>query len=382
MEAVLEKRDGIEKKAGLALIWLCSIAPLTIVLIPLLLPALQVHHDLNSGQTGIIASADFFGAAIATICVPFWLKRMGPRSGSVTGLLILILATLATIATHSFGTLAISRMIAGLGAGMVLSSGITLVALSSKPARMISAIQVLQLLVAGAALSGTGHLLASRGLGFVLFLVALISLLSMLACFYLPKASAAMHHDRPAGWSDLRPSVPVLAGILLYFASVGIFTNYSGKLGLQHGLDLSTTGLVLAIGTLGALPGSALASWAENGRRETVALILASGVQVIAILIILIGESEFVFAAAYFIIQACITTIAPLQVATLVDRDESGRAIEGLPAMQLVGQAMGPLAASLFISGVVVDGAYYLGLMLVIAAASLMMSRGKKAKST
>jgi MFS family permease len=345
-----------------------------------LLPALQVHHAFNAAQIGIIASADLLGASIATISVPFWLKRVGPRFGSVTGLLILIGATLATIAADTFVLLAISRVVAGLGAGMLLSSGITLISLSPKPARMISAIQVLQLLVAGAALSGTGHLLANAGLGFVLSLVALISLLSIPVAFLLPGASITTHNQSVV-WSDLRPSIPVLTGILLYFASVGMLTNYAGKLGLQHGLDLSTTGFVLAFGTLGALPGSALASFAEYGRREIVALIAASGVQAIAIIIILNEKSGFIFAAAYLVIQACITIIAPLQVATLVDRDQSGRAIEGLAAMQLVGQAIGPLAASLFIGAVAVDGAYYFGMILVLASAGLMVLRGRRAIS-
>jgi predicted MFS family arabinose efflux permease len=320
------------------------------------------------------------GASIAAISVPFWLNRVGPRFGSVTGLVILIGATLATIAADTFVLLAISRGVAGLGAGMVLGSGITLVSISPKPARVISAIQVLQLLVAGAALSGTGHLLAGAGLGFVLSLVAVISLLSIPVAFLLPRSSMTAH-NRSIVWSDLRPSIPMLTGILLYFASVGMLTNYAGKLGLQHGLDLSTTGFALAFGTLGALPGSALASFAEYGRREIVALIAASGVQAISIIMLLHEKSGFIFAAAYFVIQACTTIIAPLQVATLVDRDQSGRAIEGLPAMQLVGQAIGPLAASLFIGAVAVDGAYYFGMILVLASAGLVVLCGRRAIS-
>lgn len=349
------------------------------VLIPLLLPALQALHSLNTTQTGVIASADMGGAAIAALSVPFWLKRVGPRRGSSTGLVILIIAALATFMAPSFILLAISRVIAGLGAGMVLSSGITLVSMSIKPARMISAIQVLQLLVAGAALSGTGHLLASAGLGAVLSLVALISLLSIPAAFLLPGASATTPH-RASVSADLRSSIPVLIGILLYFASVGTLTNYAGGLGLQHGLNLSITGFLLAFGTLGGLPGSVLASFAENGRREIAALIGASGVQSIAIAIVLTGQSAFIFAAAYFVIQVCITIIAPLQVATLVSRDQSGRAIEGLAAMQLVGQAIGPLAASLFISTTAVDGAYYFGVILVLSSVGVILLGGRKTK--
>jgi len=350
------------------------------VLIPLLLPALQALHGLNAAQTGVIASADMVGAAIAAVSVPVWLKRVGPRRGSSAGLVILILAALATLMAHSFFLLAISRVIAGLGAGMVLSSGVTVVSMSLKPARMISAIQVLQLLVAGAALSGTGRLLASAGLGAVLSLVALISLLSIPAAFLLPGASADTS-NRAAVFADFRPSIPVLIGILLYFTSVGTLTNYAGSLGLQHGLGLSVTGFVLAFGMLGGLPGSAIASFAESGRREIAALIGASGVQAIAIVIILNEKSAFSFAAAYLVIQACITIIAPLQVSALVKRDQSGRAIEGLAAMQLVGQAIGPLAASLFISAIAVDGAYYFGMILVLSSVGLMLTGCRKAVS-
>jgi hypothetical protein len=91
-------------------------------------------------------------------------------------------------------------------------------------------------------------------------------------------------------------------------------------------------------------------------------------------------QAGIVFAAAFFLIQLCITLIAPLQVAALVDQDANGRAIEGLAAMQSLGQAAGPLSVAFLITDAGVDGAY-IAAMLLVAASALLVLRASAGRS-
>ncbi len=41
-----------------SLVWLCSMAPLAAVLMPVLIPVIQATHDLSPVELGLLASAE------------------------------------------------------------------------------------------------------------------------------------------------------------------------------------------------------------------------------------------------------------------------------------------------------------------------------------
>jgi hypothetical protein len=196
---------------------------------------------------------------------------------------------------------------------------------------------------------------------------------------FLPAGRERKGHGLPR-LADIRPGARILGAILVYFASIAIITNYAGKLGVQNGLSIAFLSSALAIGNLGALPRSLIAMLASGRRTRDILLLVASLAQCLAIGAMMWVQAGIVFAAAFFLIQLCITLIAPLQVAALVDQDANGRAIEGLAAMQSLGQAAGPLSVAFLITDAGVDGAY-IAAMLLVAASALLVLRASAGRS-
>ena len=364
--------DALSAGSSVALVWLCSVAPLAAILIPLLLPVLE--HDLHLGPRALamLASADLAGACIATISAPLWLSRTGSRAGALTGLAVIMIANGVAAFAVALLPLLLGRLLAGIGTGLVLSSAIPLVSRSGRPARLISAIQVMQLLLAAAALAGAGWLLSFLGTRQVLLALVAATLISSPMALFLPGQRAGSGHRLPT-LADIRPGAADLVAILIFFASVAILTNYAGKLGVQNGLSIGFLSSVLAIGNLGSLPGSLIAMLANGRRSRNVLLLAGTLAQCVAVGTMMWVPRDIAFAAAYFMVQLCITLIAPLQVAALVDQDKNGRAIEALAAMQSLGQAIGPLSVAFLITSSGVGGAYLAAMALAAVSAMLIV---------
>ncbi len=372
-EGDLATRQEMRPSTAAATVWLCTVAPLAAILIPLLLPFLQHAAALGPAGTGLLAAADLVGSCVPTLTAPFWLARTGSRRGAGLGLAIVVAANLPGALAHTAWLLLATRLLSGFGLGLVLSSAVPLVAASARPARLISAIQVLQLLLAAAAIQTAGWMLPWTGSQGVLLAVVAITLASCPLVFLLPDRSAAAH-PLPT-LQDIGPSAPILLGILVYFASLAVLTNFAGTLGLQRHIALGPVSTALALGNLGALPGSLVAMAVSHPARRSWLLVGAGLAECMAVGGMLWVPGYLAFAAGFFLIQVCVTMSAPLQVAALVDRDASGRGIEGLAAAQLLGQALGPLLGGLFITAARVDGAYVFGLVGILLSTGVIVGR-------
>lgn len=364
------QRLSVGSSSGL--VWLCSMAPLGAVLLPLLLPVLEQTLKLGARDLALLASADLTGVCVATVSAPFWLARTGSRAGAAAGLAVLIVAnTLGGFANDS-GPFLIARLFSGVGTGLVFASAIPIVSKSLRPARLISAIQVLQLVLAAVALGAAGWAMTKIGVRSVLFGIVILAAISLPVVMLLPSHRERSDH-RPPSFSEIRPGLAVLIAILIYFATAAILTNYAGKLGVEKGMTIGFLSSALAIGNLAALPGAAVALVTVRPLHRRIVLVVGAAILIVAILTLIYAPGGLAFAGGFFLIQFCIALTAPLQVAALVDQDESGRAIEGLAAAQSVGQAVGPLVVVSLIAHAGMTGAYMGGLLLAVVSTILII---------
>lgn len=359
--------DQLSFARAASIVWLCGMAPLAASVIPLLLPALQHQFRLSPASLGALAAGDLSGACLATISAPLWLRVGGIRKSALTGLGLIILGNALTLAAHSSILLLISRLAAGIGTGAIFGSAIPLVAKASRPARLVSAIQLAQLLLGGGLLLIAGAILARQGVVPVISAMMLLGLLSVPIAMVLPVRLAPEAEQAPS-LKAMVPVAPTLSGILLFFVGSAVLGGFAGKLGVEHGLPIAAIGTALAVGNFGAIPGSLLAMVTGGAGKRTPTMVGATGVLLAMFVLLLREPSIAAFGIAIFLAAVCQTVIAPLQVAALVDRDRTGRGIEGVAAMQSVGQAAGPLIGGLFMSTTRVDGAYLFAMTACLAS--------------
>jgi hypothetical protein len=295
----------------------------------------------------------------------------------LAGLGLSVLGNAATLIATSGTLLIAARLLAGGGAGVVLSSVMPLLSRATNPARIVSAIQMLQLLLGAVLLALGAPVLHRAGMGGLLGIVIALAGGSMAVAALLPAQG-----DRQVARAVKSPiaigAARVLAGILVYFVANGIIGQFAGKLGVQQQLPLGLVGTILAASSLGVIPGSMLAIWVGQSARRNRWIWSATAMQVLATAAMLLRPGLISFGTGMSAVSFCAAIIAPLQVTTLVDRDRSGRAIEALAAVQMSGQAIGPLIGGFFITGSRVDRAYVFATSACVLSVALV-SWGRKA---
>lgn len=361
------ENDKVDLARAASIVWLSGVAPVAVIVLPLLLPALQHQFGLSPRFLGALAGADLSGACLATISTPLWLRASGIRKSAGAGLSLTILGNGLTLAAHSSSVLLASRLVAGIGTGTILGGMISLVGNVSRPARLISAMQLCQLLLGGGVLLAGGAILARHGIVPIIVAMMLLSVASFPVASKLP-LRLALERVQTRSLEAMTSTAPTLFGILIFFVGIAAVRAFAGKLGVQHGLPIAAVGTALAVGNLGAFPGSLLAM-VTGGHRQRTLVLIAATVVLLAMLALLLYEPHIAaFGAAIFVVGISQTVIVPLQVAALVDRDRTGRAIQGVAAMQSVGQAVGPMVGALFISAISVDGAYLFAIAACLAS--------------
>ncbi len=368
----MEHDEKLTLAQSAALVWLAGVAPLASLLIPVLLPAMELSLHLAPHELSMAAAANLSGACISAVSAPLWLAKISSRQSILVALGVIILAnTAAAFATVPSFLLPI-MLLGGVGTGMALCGGIPLVRRSTRPARLMSAVQVWQLVLAAGALRGAGWLLTFAGLREVLLGVVVASVISIPVALSLPEGGAREDRHLPR-LADMRPGAWALVAIFIYFASISTLTNYAGKLGVQNGLSLTFVSSALAIGNLGALPGSLIAALANDLTRQRLFLAVGTLLECAALAMLMSAHSAVLFGSAFFVIQICITLIVPIQVALLIEQDTSGRSIQAMGAMQAIGQAAGPLSVTFAITAANVDKAYYFAILYVVLGAILII---------
>jgi MFS family permease len=359
---------GIEVSA--IIIWLCAVAPIGSMLMPLLIPQIQQAFSMGPKVVGLLASVDFAGTCIATITAPIWLRWLRERTAVFIGLGLVILGNAMTAWAGHPELVLCGRLLAGLGSGAIFGGIIPLLSVARNPARLLSGVQLAQLLMSGLALLGAPWLMAAQGPKSIYFAMMGLASASILAALRI-SAVRRPHSDTVLPpWAAIRPAFGAIFAILVYFIAVGALSVFMGKVGVQHSLPLAGIGAAIAIGNIGGIPGSLLVAWLAKASYRTGLLVAATVVEIAAIALLLLVHDLMAFTVAGFLITLATTVIGPVQVGVLVKVDSSGRAIEGLAAIQSVGQAVGPLVAGLFITASRVDGAYLFG--AVCCAVSLL----------
>ncbi len=376
----MTERAPINFLTSAVVVWVCGIAPLAAVIVPLLIPPLEQSFGISAQMLGMLAAADLAGACVATISAPFWLRYVGVRRGVMLGLLVIMTANAGSLLAFNTETLLLSRLLAGIGTGATLGSIIPLIGAAKRPARVVSAAQLFQMAVGALALLGAPWMIERFGATAMFGVIILFAALTLPVAALLPRAMRSQASAQQSSvLAAMRPAALVLAGILVYFIGAVVISSFSGKLGVAHGLSLAAIGGAMALGNLGGIPGSALAAWLAAPKYRAPLLIGATLVQVVAVAVMVLVPNIFAYAIAGFFISAGITVIAPLQVAALVDQDKGGRAIEGLAAMQSLGQAVGPLLGGLFITAQSTAGAYVFAVLCCALSLAAVCWRAPRA---
>lgn len=309
---------------------------------PLVIGALIDSLGMDPGDAGTLGSIELAAVATAAFFLAPRMAAISRHALVLTGAALVACGYLGSAAVQSFLALAGWRIVAGIGAGMVLAIGNATVSAARRPDRVfaqMTAIGTVLITVVLALLPVGIRAFAYRGAyaGLGLIVLALLPLL-----LWIPQTATTAHaRHAPAATPARWGTAAAAAAALLFFGQSAMWA-FSERIALTAQLNQADIGFALSGSNLAGLCGAIAANWIGTGRGRSVPLvsgILATGVTLLALV--------YTRTPAEYWVVLVLNGIAylfmvPYVMGTAAALDPQGRWAAATVGAATVGAALGP----------------------------------------
>jgi hypothetical protein len=345
---------------------------LVLGVLPVLLGSLVDEHRLTNAGIGQIASLELLAMAASTAACGAFLKAERLRLIGVACSVGLAIANLCT-ATASGVLLFPLRAVAGGIEGVLLWITVSMIARTVTPERwagVFFAAQTFGQLVLALALAMWVMPRFGASGGYVALAVA--SLLGVAPAIFTPHRFAPL--PLPPGEGGMPPFRGWLAllATVVFVAAGGAVSIYLQPLAHEAGLGADVARSANWVSLIAQVLGAGLATLLAGRVRYFTVFVAVTASTLVVWLILGRPGPGWLFIAANGVWGLTSLFLAPFLVPFTIDADPSRRAALQSGAAQLLGGALGPLMASLFVSDAEVRGSLWLGgAMLLVGLAGV-----------
>ena len=328
--------------------------------LPLLVGSMADSLGFNEQQLGWLASSDMGGLFIGSVLTSFFVVKFNRRHLAGLGLILVILGNYLSTQNADLLPLMMSRLGAGIGAGICYSTCTASLAGSHNAARTFS-ILLFVLVVMNAVIFYIfpiidGHY-GVNGL-FMFYLLEAIPLLLILPLlpqyFAEERDNAALPKATTA--PKLLPSIPeilpqlCLAAVFSFYLLVGAYWAFIERAGVASDLSTQFISETLIWGQIFSLSGTLLALWLARRFGQSKPLLFALMFMILTMLTLAFKVDSATFIFSVFSFSFFWIFIDVFQLGTLSNIDHSGRYAAMVPACQGAAQAIAPSMAGTLLS--------------------------------
>jgi predicted MFS family arabinose efflux permease len=340
-------------RAALALLVAGVASTLVLVSLPVFVGAMTAALGASEREVGWLAAADMAGSALASLGIIPLLGRVRWRRAAALGVVAMIAGNAVSMLAATLPALLGARLLAGAGGGIMLSLAFVGLCRSASPDRYFAIYVFAQLTLQVAALAGFPLLLAAFGLDAIFGLLAAVAAATLVLVPLFPAGlhEASTHPGLGAGGLGratlTRSAALALAAQVIYFLAPGAAWGYFERIGQSFGLTLAQVGTALGLSTFAGMAGALLVVLVGTRTPRWPAMLIGSGVSMLALVLLLDGTgwSRFLLAAALFNFAWNATFPYQMGVLAALDRDGSVAVLSLL--MQVGGLALGPMLGSM-----------------------------------
>ncbi|PBC02443.1 MFS transporter [Mesorhizobium sp. WSM3860] len=335
-----------------AALWVGSVGLLILGLQPVLLGALYSEGHVTGDELALVATAEMIAIAIGSAIVAMLLPARNMRWKSAALLVLLALANFWTAYAGSSNALIGARTLAGLAEGGLVAVATELIARSRRAERIGGYFVTLQTLAQCAlALLLALYVVPAAGAAGGFVALGVVCLLSLVVAWIVPDDYADLPKDEHFANVLTVPAIAALLSIFCYFMFFGAVWAFLEPLGAEFGIDGRTVGLMVSASLAAQVAGAMTATVFEARIDFRFAITVIGAVAAISSVLLASGPGLSVFWAVALVMGFILLFIVPYQIRLAITADETRNAVLLVPAAQLFGLAIGPVAASLLIDG-------------------------------
>ena len=317
-------------------------SPATIL--PFIVGTLEDGFSLTKSQVGFIVSSELLSIAFSSIIFGSLISRLNLKITSFLGLLLIIGSYLfcSTIEDHSL--LQLTRIISGMGSGLLIATGHNILSSSKKPDFSYAAFTLAASLcgatfvrVAGITSEEGGYqyLFSTFGYIFLFFTIALILINSKV----IKPITKSLSNES----NKTRVVVLLILGVTFFSLPSGGMWAFNERIGIEIGLGQSEIGIVLFYSLIAGLLAPVLVwSIGNNYGRKNPLLICLSTILFCFSLILFTMENLYYWIGN--ILWNFTVTVAVIYVlAAAANLSKDGKLASWINAVSLLSQASAPL---------------------------------------
>jgi predicted MFS family arabinose efflux permease len=349
-------------------------------LMPILIDTLEVHAGLTGKAAGLLLSMELAISALTTLSLSSWVRPHSARRWALAGGLLTIAGTALTLISPALPALFATRLLAGVGAGVVGAEATSVLSLGADRERLISILTITSIVDAAFWLAVMPYLIDRSGYRAPYACLLLICLCSTFLLMRLPSHSARQHSTGPALRAPFSFSA-LLAVIAVFLTQLGqgAFWSMEENYGSNAGFNSHAIGMILSASTLLLLLGAVGAACAGNrfGRYNSLLIVIA--LNAFSILLVSTIAIQWVYLAANLLQSVTNLSAVIYQLGLAACMDRGGRVVAVSTALVTLGNGIGPgLAASLYgVFGAPFIGVFVLGLnALALGLYCMVVLRG------
>ena len=327
-----------------------GIALLALLLGPLLVGEYVAEFDVSEARAGMILSTELAAFAIGA-AILFSVLGQNWRHIVTVALLLMTAGNALCLFADSLAALVVARFIAGLGAGMLMTMTIQVIALMRDPDRIYGLWTVGQLVLGALGMSLFPTVIASGGITAVFLIWALLAVVLFATVQFYPREHnrASKADSEHAAAHRIVLGLLCLLGLFIYYSGQTAVWVYLERIGASWGITQEMLVKTLSVSLIAGIAGSGLAVLVGNRLGHTAPITLSLLISAAGIsLLIQAGDTTL------FTISACLFNFGwymflPYISAVIAGTDDSGKLLTGLSVTFPASLATGPAFAALLI---------------------------------
>lgn len=319
------------------------IVTISMFLMPLLIDTLEVHAKLSSRTAGLLLSLELAASALTTLFLSAWARDHSARHWAMAGGLLAIAGTALTLIFPALPVLFASRLLAGIGAGVVAAEATSVLSRGADRERLIALLTIVSIVDAAFWLAVLPFMVDRLGYRAPYICLLLICVAGTYLLRRLPSPSTRTAVAWPASRMPFPfPAALAVAAIFLTQLGQGAFWSMEETYGRNAGFNHHAIGMILSAATLLLLLGAVAAAWAGNQFGRFTSLFALVVLNALSILFAGTIPIHWVFIAANVLQSVTNLSSVIYQLALAASLDRMGRAVAVSTALVTLGNGIGP----------------------------------------
>src|SRR5271157_3767183 len=329
----------------------------SLFLMPLLIDTLKVHAGLSGKAAGFLLSMELGVSALTTLCLSAWVRnhsarhrvRHSARHWAIFGGLLTIVGTALTLISPMLSVLFATRLLAGIGAGVVGAEATSVLSRGVARERLIAMVTIISIVNAAFWLAVLPYIIDRIGYRGPYACLLLICLSGTYLLRRLPSPSIWQHagesvsHTRQAFHSSFAMSgVLVVVAVYLTQLGQGAFWSLEETYGRYAGFHSHVIGVILSAATLLLLLGAVGAAWAGDRFGRFTSLLVLIVLNAVSILLVSTTAFHWVYIAANALQSLTNLSSGIYQLGLAASLDRSGRVVAVSTGLVTLGNGLGP----------------------------------------